>query len=227
MSEGEAGAATGRGGHGSAWIGAGAVVVAALIGVVGGFVTAQSGDDQPSGAPDAQNDHSAAEVPAEETESDSTHSSETTPSETPTEPETVYLDSLTPIGNTDLVSSSVVVNGDHYEHALVNDMETWVTCGDGANGGDTEYNLGRNFDTFHVTVGLTDTADRGSTYTFLVYGDNSDEPLGSANAKLGEPAELTVDVHDVLRLRLVQSDCGETGGVVWADPTLTRAEGEG
>lgn len=173
-------------------------------------------------------------TPEPTTQTQETRPSESASSETATEAEqesdeTVYLDSLEVIGYTDLNPSTAVVNGVTYEHALVNSMETWVTCGDAQSeheeyalqGGSTEYNLERKYEEFRVTVGLTDDSSSGGTYKFWVYGD--EELIGSASAALGEPAQLEVDVRDVLRLKLVQNDCGNSGGVVWADPILIPA----
>jgi hypothetical protein len=141
----------------------------------------------------------------------------------------VYLDQLESLGTTDLVTGTAVVDGRTYEHALLDDMDSRLYCGDAqseddrynSQGSEAEFNLERKYESFQATIGLTDDANSGTTYKFWVYGD--DELLSSATVALGEPANLTVEVDNVLRLRLVQNDCGSMGAVVWADPVLTPA----
>jgi hypothetical protein len=132
------------------------------------------------------------------------------------EPDELHLASEQPVNeDSDYRSTLATVNAEDYDEALTVE----VPCGDVT----TEFDLGRAYEEFETTVGLTDDSDSGAEVVFTVIGDG--EQLETKTLGLGEDAELSVDVTGVLRLELVsaESPCeGETATAAWAEPVVTR-----
>ncbi|WP_116202815.1 SEFIR domain-containing protein [Amycolatopsis circi] len=98
----------------------------------------------------------------------------------------------------DVRLSAVRLNGVHYGNGI--SYRCSMFCSEPR--GQVEYDLGRRYRAFETTVGvLDDAADAGQTGHFEVFLDDVAQP--GAEVKLGSPATLTLDVSEVLRLRLV------------------------
>lgn len=115
-------------------------------------------------------------------------------------------------------------NGVHYGRAI--GMRAWCT---NQEGGDywVDYDLGRSWNRFTATVGISDDSrsEAGATYTLLA--DN--QVLASGALTLGTSTPIDVSVVNVLRLRLqinepfaVSDRCyyNSTAQVVWGNPLL-------
>ena len=131
---------------------------------------------------------------------------------------TQFLDSVPTVGGTARPGQTgvVTVNGVTYTHSLQhtgddcysNKTATW------------EYDLGRHYKTFAVTVGLRDDSATGSEWRFEVFLDT--QRSNEENVALGQTKSLTVDVADVLRMRLMVTVVSSLGSC--ADSTATWAD---
>ncbi|MEV4146271.1 SEFIR domain-containing protein [Amycolatopsis sp. NPDC049691] len=98
----------------------------------------------------------------------------------------------------DVQLSAVRIDGVHYGNGIA--YRCSMFCSEPR--GVVEYDLGRRYRAFETTVGVLDDAtDAGQTGHFEVFLDSVAQP--GAAVKLGSPATLTLDVSEVLRLRLV------------------------
>ncbi|NYI07669.1 protein kinase domain-containing protein [Allostreptomyces psammosilenae] len=104
------------------------------------------------------------------------------------------------------------IDATEYERSVVANAcydRTWV-----------EYYLRREWDTFSVTVGMSDYSPSGSEGTFSVIADGQE--IAQEHAAIGEAVRISVPVRNVLRLRLaVECEDGDSMPV-WGDPVLTR-----
>ncbi|WP_370967557.1 SEFIR domain-containing protein [Amycolatopsis sp. cg9] len=98
----------------------------------------------------------------------------------------------------DVRLGAVGIDGTHYGNGIA--YRCSMFCSEPR--GVVEYTLGRKYKKFETTVGvLDDASDAQQTGYFEVFLDGVAHP--GATVKLGSPAQLTVDVSEVLRLRLV------------------------
>ncbi|WP_393916003.1 protein kinase domain-containing protein [Halostreptopolyspora alba] len=177
-------------------------------------VFADDADASAGGEPSAPGNEAAGEeTPSEpeRPEPDDDASAAASPEERPDE---MSLTSEEPVEESDFESTLATVNAVDYDDALT----VVVSCGDEG----AEYNLERDYSELTTTVGLDDDSSSGHEVTFTVLGDG--EQLETKTLVLGEDAELTVDVTDVLRLQLLVDgeSCGGNSTAVWGDPVVTR-----
>ncbi|TCK65775.1 NPCBM/NEW2 domain-containing protein [Curtobacterium sp. PhB136] len=151
------------------------------------------------------------------------------------QPAVQYLASLAPIDtSTDVDPAEIVpIGGTTYPHSV--QYSCFTFCNDP--NGVIEYNLGKKFTRFTVTVGGDDNAEAAAgTGYFAVYLDGTLATQVSVNN--GEPKEISVPVTGVLRLRLevggsktpdspMQAGVNAAGGLsetlpdlVWGSPKL-------
>ena len=116
-------------------------------------------------------------------------------------------------------------NGTQYTHSV--EFENFCNNVDG---GDiwAEYNLGRAFSRFEVTVGINDEDPAEAAGTFRVLVDGVEKASGAIS--LGTSVPVQIDVSDALRLRLEVNNpraarsCREPGiheHTIWGDARLS------
>lgn len=141
--------------------------------------------------------------------------------ETPGDPETLSpgdteaLTTETPADDDDSLSkANAQVNGKQYYDALI--TSHWC------DGGYAEYNLGRHWSKFDVTLGVDDNG-KNLPVMFTISADGNQR--FHSQVTLGKPAQKSFDVAGALRLRVewAVNDNGEGCGTgVLADPKLVH-----
>jgi hypothetical protein len=134
---------------------------------------------------------------------------------------------MTP-GTTELLTTDTPVDGDgsfRTQNAAVNGQQFYnalVTDGCMSGTGFTEYNLGRNWSEFKVTIGLD---DNGKNYPVLLTVKADGNQLFQKQVVLGKPYQEDFKVSGALRLRVewAANDNGDGCGTgVLANPTLVH-----
>lgn len=132
------------------------------------------------------------------------------------QPVTVYLQNLqTASGGFDAGTGQL--SGEFYPNSLL---------GDYYEGESAEWNLGRGYRQLLATVGRSDEAeDAGEEVQVEVFLDQ--RKVWSERVVLGEPIEMSVDVADVLRLKIESTSLGDASSdVVLGDIRLLGLPGE-
>jgi serine/threonine protein kinase len=153
---------------------------------------------------------------------------------TPVAPGERYLSDIDPVDESESydgkwVAGQYTSNGKQFLHSVdlqaacdYDDSTFWV-----------DYNLGRSHSKFRTTVGLSDDDHSDAKAAYAVYADGKKVKQGKLG--VGKTKPVTVDVSDVLRLRLeatntnVSEDDGCTAGdeddaqadVVWGDAQVS------
>jgi hypothetical protein len=78
--------------------------------------------------------------------------------------------------------------------------------------GGVDFLLGKAYASLHVTIGLSDDSSARHRVRFELIADDTRYLAEPRELRLGQSAELTVDLTDVTRLRLRVSELGEQGG---------------
>jgi hypothetical protein len=113
------------------------------------------------------------------------------------------------------------INGELYTNSLL--VQT-ISRRDAYVAATIEYNLSRDFDRLKASVGYEDNADAAGQMRLEFLADG--EIVFSRDYRLGEPIdEISVDVTDVLRLKLVVTNLnGESGDLVLGQIRLAGSE---
>ncbi len=121
------------------------------------------------------------------------------------------------------VGQPVEVNGILYENSLFGSGSRHTDAGDIAV---WEFNLGRDWEIFEATVGLTDDSEFEQRGRFRVLLDGA-TIWEQDDVKFGEDEAVSLNVADGLRLRLevVALDDGRVG-LAWGSPKLLGVEGQ-
>jgi serine/threonine protein kinase len=136
----------------------------------------------------------------------------------------VFLASMEPVeysGSYDFETTAL--NGQNYVHAV----RSYTDCGDTAS---LQYDLGRHYQKFTMTAGLSDDSSSDGVLQIDVTLDG--RSIFSQTSKLGTPVAVDADVSGGLRLELsasrVEPDChwDHYGYAVWGDPEVFGAPGE-
>ena len=117
-----------------------------------------------------------------------------------------YLAEAKPVEGNVPTNGDVHINGKDYPHSVV--QPSYIAPG---NVTQTQYDLGRRCDRLTFTAGLTDDSTSGGTIQFDVFGD--DRPLLSVRLDFGHDSTQSVDVSQVLRLKLQNSGIKGTGNL--------------
>ncbi|WP_225846413.1 protein kinase [Streptomyces sp. HPF1205] len=170
----------------------------------------------PSRTPAQSSPSAAAQTPGTDTSSDPSATDTPTSEVTMTPGTTELLTTENPVdGNDSFETQNAAVNGTQYYNALVTN-----TCFGGS--GYTEYNLGRNWSEFKVTLGLD---DNGKNLPVLVTVKADGNQLFQKQLTLGKPYQEDFNVSGALRLRVewAANDNGDgCGTAVLANPTLVH-----
>jgi hypothetical protein len=136
----------------------------------------------------------------------------------------VFLSTLEPVdyqGSYYVQTASL--NGKSYVRAVTSQ----TVCGTSSS---LQYDLGRHFQKFTMTAGLSDDSSSDGVLQIDVILDG--RSIFSQNSTLGAPVTVDVDVSGGLRLEIsasrVEQDCyyGDTVSAVWGDPEVFGAPGE-
>jgi NPCBM/NEW2 domain len=144
--------------------------------------------------PPAAQPHS--ETPSAET-GDSEGSPSPTGADTAQNPRTVYIEELPAAAGGESYDTRGVasINGQSYPHSqgaqfcFGSNQRTW------------EYDLGRDYDTFRATIGLSDDSTTKAVVRYEIFGD--DRLIYSKAADFGHSFTVNASDVNVLRLRLV------------------------
>jgi hypothetical protein len=211
------------------------IVGACLFVAVAGPAAACGGNGSSGAAtrpPDTPTTDNAAPTPSETPPSTDTLTgsptiaSPTPSSSSPTESPTSESSLTPPAGSTYLADLSPVegsaspgsidINGRTYVHSIYQSSAAYS-----GNKQETQYDLGRKCDELSYTAGVTDDSASVSSIQFEVYGDG--RLLKTARLGYGEDAQQTVNVQDVLRLKLQNIGLRLPSGSMyagWGDATI-------
>lgn len=113
-----------------------------------------------------------------------------------------YLTDLKPVGGSWDSQTVKAISGVTYPHAVSAGFYCWNSGGDAV-----EYNLSRNYQTFEATAGIADdSASSGGTALVEVFADG--RKLYSQTVAYGQPFPISVDMTDVLRLKIQWQSLG-------------------
>lgn len=132
-----------------------------------------------------------------------------------------YLVDLTSVeGEIDRVGVATV-DGQEYTRSLVHSLDSYRRDTD-----QIGYDLGRRFERFAATVGLSDDSGTDDRVRFEVMGDGT--VIAEATLGLGESEVLDVDVTDVLRLELISTRLSDPSDpdAVFADARVVGLPGQ-
>ncbi|MGC5362907.1 protein kinase domain-containing protein [Streptomyces sp. DT24] len=159
-------------------------------------VTETAATDGSSGASGDQVNGDGEETPPDASPSPSVDLAEVT------DAKEVALTTVQSVDKTDaeLIVGEATFNGRYYNDTLLVDKS-------GYNCGVTEYNLGRNWNTFDLVAGIDDsTRDKVARLEISVDGKS----LFAANVTLGHPQALSLDVRNGLRLVISYPEVADT-----------------
>ncbi|MFD0274569.1 NPCBM/NEW2 domain-containing protein [Kitasatospora sp. NPDC127111] len=110
---------------------------------------------------------------------------------------TQYLSDNDPFSSTyGVENGAALVNGTNYAHSVSLRTDLGSIPANAA-----EYNLERAWQTFTATIGVRDDSPTGTVLTFEVFVDG--RSVAQQTLSLGQSQQLTVDVRDALRLKIV------------------------
>jgi hypothetical protein len=144
------------------------------------------------------------------TTSSSTTSSTTTTTTTPNASVSTYLSDISPVEGETAGTGNILINGKTYTHGV------WLYNGESA-----QYDLKRQCDQLTYTAGITDDSPSASVMQFDVYGDG--QSLKSFRFKFGRDARQTLNLTNVLRLKLQATTISQTNGSYagWGDAAVS------
>jgi hypothetical protein len=171
----------------------------------------------------------ASDSPTATTTTPSAAPTSTDPSSTPATPSSsvaakadvvvTYLADTTTVNQADGPPGSglVQLGGSAYPHSIFT-----TNYSEAAGKGVLEYDLQRTCSALKFTAGITDDSSTGSRQRFEVYGDG--RLLASIDVAFGQPKAQSVDVTNVLRLRLVSTLTVQvTSTAAWGDAQVSCA----
>ncbi|MFB7615701.1 NPCBM/NEW2 domain-containing protein [Kitasatospora sp. NPDC056181] len=132
---------------------------------------------------------------------------------------TQYLSDNDPFSSTyGVENGAALVNGTNYAHSV--SLRTDLTS---IPSNAAEYNLERSWQTFSATIGARDDSPTGTVLTFEVLVDG--RSVAQQTLSLGQSQQLTVDVRNALRLKIVvtyatTADLSPYSYGVWGDARL-------
>ena len=111
-------------------------------------------------------------------------------------------------------TGTIDINGRTYVHSI------WQYSSTAGNVNQTQYDLKRGCDQLTYTAGVTDDSSSDAIIQFEVYGDN--RLLKSFRLGYGDDARQTVNVTNVLRLKLLNTGIGASGNLYagWGDAAV-------
>lgn len=142
-----------------------------------------------------------------------------------------YLGDMNPVdqdpeGGGQYVAAQYTTNGTQYLHSV----DVAASCGSTRGSYWIEYDLGRKYQTFTATVGLSDTDSSAAKAAYVVYADGKKVQTGTLT--VGQSTPVKVPVTGVLRLRLetdntnagpngCTSEANPQADVVWGDAGIS------
>jgi hypothetical protein len=136
----------------------------------------------------------------------------------------VFLSTIDPVQYSQgYEAKTASLNGKSYIHAIT----AYAYCNQSSS---LQYDLGRHYQRFTMTAGLSDDSGAGGVLQMDVILDG--RTIFTQQSKLGEPVTVDVDVSGGLRLEIsasrIEPECGTTGNVyaVWGDPEVFGSPGE-
>ncbi len=110
-------------------------------------------------------------------------------------------------------TDSVDINGQNYPKTVYADgVDT--CCFKEGDVFTIDYDLGRDYERFNSTIGLSDTSSDGTRWQFDVFVDGTN--VASHALGLGESVPVSIDVTGALRLRLAVTNLATEGGAIGA-----------
>lgn len=152
----------------------------------------------------------------------------TPPESDPVSSNQIYLSDEQRLDAQRFTSGTGQVSGETYVHSLLG-WQGYMSSSSDANEAYAEYDLGRGYETFTATIGLSDkNRNANRTVKFEVILDN--QQIYEATLTTGEAEQLNLPVAGGLRLRLQLTFFRPEGAAsaddqaVWGDAMLIRAD---
>lgn len=131
--------------------------------------------------------------------------------------QTSYLRAMQTVrGGGDPSKGSININGKAYAQSIYTTRFMTTST-------NYQYDLGRNWNNFRATIGLSDTSHPDARYQFRVLVD--DEPRGTWTMRLGQSRDININVSGGLRLKLEVTKTaanGNNANAAWGDARVTR-----